>query len=169
MNGLPDSGQASWYVVYTKPRQEFRALEHLENQHFVCFFPTLRQEKNRRGRLETCEEALFSRYLFIRLDQVSSNWSAIRNTRGVIGLVAFGNRYATLPDSWIDEMKSSSSLIERALFMPGECISIASGPLAGLEGILQIAGGDARAIVLLELMSQPQKLRISLEALRKVA
>lgn len=37
--------QPSWYVVQTKPKQEFRALAQLENQQYTCFIPTLKWKK----------------------------------------------------------------------------------------------------------------------------
>ncbi len=146
-----------------------RALEQLGNQGYTCFLPTLLVEKIRGRKLETCEEPLFSRYLFIRLSQATSNWAAIRSTRGVSSLLAFGGRYATLDDSWIEALQNVPSPLRQALFAPGECIAIESGPFAGLEGIYQAPDGEARALILIELMSRPQKLRLPVEALRKTA
>lgn len=169
MNAMSASVAAAWYVIHTKPRQEFRALEHLRNQHYECFLPTIQVKKLRGRKLDMEEEALFSRYLFIRLDRETSNWSALRSTRGVSCVVAFGSRYATLPDSWIDALRTAMPSVQQTLFAPGDCVSIASGPLAGFEGIYHAPDGNARALVLVELMSQPQKLRVSLEMLRKAA
>jgi transcriptional antiterminator RfaH len=57
----------------------------------------------------------------------------------------------------------------RPVFEPGERIAIKSGPFAGLEGLYQLSEGDARAMVLIELMNQPQKLMFAVEMLRKAA
>lgn len=160
---------AGWYVVHTKPRQEFRALEQLQNQGYACFLPTLQKEQIRRGKLTTCVEPLFARYLFIQLSTVTSNWSPIRSTRGISNIVAFGGRYATLPDTFVDTLRSVAEDVQQRLFEPGERVAIASGPFAGLEGIYQVSDGDARAIVLIELLNQSQKLAFGVGALRKAA
>ncbi len=55
-----------WYLVHTKPRQEWCALQNLERQGFECYLPTLPAEKLRQGGLAVEGEPLFSRYLFIR-------------------------------------------------------------------------------------------------------
>jgi transcriptional antiterminator RfaH len=158
----------AWYVVQTKPRQEFRALEQLRNQNYICFLPTLPSEKIRRGRLEESAEPLFARYLFIRLD-AAGNWAPIRSTRGVSRMVAFGNRFATLPDACIDALRNPPEALRRRLFSPGDRVLITDGPFAGLEGIYQAPDGEARALILIELMSQPQKLKFAVEKLRKAA
>ena len=82
-----DSG---WYVVYTKPRQEKRAMESLGNQGFRCFLPTIRVESLHGGNCAMVLEALFPRYLFVFLEAGRINWSAIRSTLGVSHLVCFG-------------------------------------------------------------------------------
>jgi transcriptional antiterminator RfaH len=164
---LPNN--ASWYLVHTKPRQEFRALEQLRNQGYVCFLPTLQAEKIRNGKLETCHEPLFTRYLFIQLNSITSNWSPIRSTRGVTQLVAFGGRFATIPDACVEALRNGPQNVQRRLFETGERVAITYGPFAGLEGIYQLPDGEARALVLIELMSQPQKLKFAVDMLRKVA
>jgi transcriptional antiterminator RfaH len=161
--------QAAWYLVQTKSRQEFRALQQLENQGYTCFLPTLKVEKLVRGKLEATVEPLFSRYLFIRLDSIASRWAPIRSTRGVSNLVSLGGRYATLPDLCIEALKDEPEMAPRRLFNPGERVSIVRGPFAGLEGIYQLSDGDSRALVLIELMNQPQKLKLAVEMLRKAA
>lgn len=158
-----------WYVVQTKPKQEFRALEQLENQRFTCFLPTLLVEKLVRGRLESREEPLFSRYLFLQLNEAASDTAPIRSTRGVSKLVTFGGRFATLPDACVEALQNRPRVAQRSLFSPGERITITQGPFAGLEGIYQLSDGEARALVLIELMSRPQKLTLAVEALRKAA
>lgn len=156
-----------WYVVYTKPGQEFRALQQLQNQNYACFLPTLQIERSRRnGKRETVLEPLFSRYLFIQLNSMTANLTRVRSTRGVSRLVTFGDRPATLPQEFVEALQQPRT-VEQCCFQPGERVAINSGPLAGLEGIYQEPDGDARALILVELMSQPRKLKLAVEMLRK--
>ena len=164
---LPE--RPAWHLLQTKPRQEFRALQQLQNQGYTCFLPTLQIEKLVRGKPETCTEPLFSRYLFIELSAETRNWAPIRSTRGVSKLVTFGNRFATLPDACIEALQSVPGQAPLRLFEPGERVTIIQGPFAGLEGIYQLTDGEARAMVLINLMNQPQKLKFAVDALRKAA
>lgn len=59
---------AAWYVVQTKPRQEYRALENLINQGYECVLPEYQCEQLRQGVRALRNEPLFPRYLFIWLD-----------------------------------------------------------------------------------------------------
>jgi transcriptional antiterminator RfaH len=169
MSELSLPSQISWYVVYSKPKQEFRALEQLENQGFVCFLPTLHIEKITGARRSVCVQPLFSRYLFIRLDAMAGNWSSIRNTRGVTGLVKFGDCFASLPDEFVDTLKNGPQILLSNGFEVGERVAITEGPFGGLEGVYQAADGEARALILIEMLSQPQRLSFAKDALRKAA
>ncbi|MBC7500210.1 MAG: transcription/translation regulatory transformer protein RfaH [Herminiimonas sp.] len=160
---------ASWYVVQTKSRQEFRALEQLENQRYTCFLPTLSNRRIRGGKPQTSIEPLFSRYLFVQLTTHNTNWSPIRSTRGVTSLVAFGGRFATLPNACVDAMRAIPHVKFERAFQAGEKVAVIDGAFAGLEGIYQLSDGTARALLLIDMISQPQKLAFAVNALKKVA
>jgi hypothetical protein len=81
-NNMPEIINAAWYVVHTKPRQETRALENLQNQGFECFLPTMEIEKLRNQRVMRVVEPMFSRYMFIQLDDTTQNWGPIRSNFG---------------------------------------------------------------------------------------
>ena len=157
-----------WYVIHTKPRQEQRALENLQRQGFEAWLPMIELEKVRRSRLTKVTEPMFSRYLFIRLDTTQTNWSPIRSTLGVSKLVSFGNVPAAVPDALIDMLRESPPLTPQRLMNPGDEVQLVDGPLRGLRGIYQQHDGEARAMVLIELLSQPQSIQIELQALRPV-
>jgi transcriptional antiterminator RfaH len=166
MNGSSSLQQAAWHVVHTKPKQEFRALRQLENQGYECYLAILRRETVWRGKRKTCVEPLFARYLFVRLNGISRNWSAISSTRGVSSLLKFGDRFATLPGACIEALQSAPQIMRRN-FEPGERVIVTSGPFAGLEGIYQAPDSEVRAHILIEIMNQPQRLLLATEALRK--
>ena len=157
-----------WYVIHTKPRQEQRALENLQRQGFEAWLPMIELEKVRRSRLTKVTEPMFSRYLFIRLDTTQTNWSPIRSTLGVSKLVSFGNVPAAVPDALINMLRESPPLTPQRLMNPGDEVQLVEGPLRGLRGIYQQHDGEARAMVLIELLSQPQTIQIELQALRPV-
>ena len=165
----------SWYVIHSKPRQEQRALDNLVRQGFECYLPTVAVERLRRGQVSRVVEALFPRYLFIRLgDALDSGkgWGSIRSTQGVSRLVTFGGEAAKAPDHLIETLQAVEDERNgetRRLFTTGEAVQIKSGPFAGLEGVYQMADGEARAFILIELISKQVKLPVKPEELRKLA
>jgi transcriptional antiterminator RfaH len=54
------------------------------------------------------------------------------------------------------------------LFKPGERVHITEVPFAGIEGIYQMANGERRAMVLIELLSKQMRVKIAPAILRKV-
>jgi transcriptional antiterminator RfaH len=169
----PTQGLMHWYLIHTKPRQEQRALDNLLRQGYECFLPMLAVEKLRRGRVHLVQEALFSRYLFIRLGTglVGQGWGPIRSTQGVTRLVTFGSEPAKIETQLVTllrEQQDEAANPAKLLFTPGDLVRIKDGPFAGLQGVYQMTDGEQRAMVLLEILSKPAKLRVAPASLVKV-
>ena len=143
-----------WYAVHSRPKQEHRALENLQNQGYEAWLPLITLEKIRRGRLTEVVEPMFSRYLFIRLDMEHTNWTPIRSTLGVSRLVSFGNRPAPISDVLIQTLRSMPERQSEKLLQSGQAVRVIDGPLKGLEVVYQQADGELRAMVLVDLMSK---------------
>ena len=143
-----------WYADHSRPKQEHRALENLQNQGYEAWLPLITIEKLRRGRLADVVEPMFSRYLFIRLDMEHTNWTPIRSTLGVSRLVSFGNRPAPMSDDLIQALRNMPERAPEKLLQPGQAVRVIDGPLKGLEAVYQQADGELRAMVLVDLMSK---------------
>ena len=149
------------------------ALENLERQGYECYLPTLPSEKLRQGVVTVSQEPLFPRYLFVRLGEGGQGpgWGPIRSTRGVNRLVTFGTEPARVDDGLVDMLRARQAGIARQpqrLFEPGERVQLTETPFAGIEGIYQLADGERRVMVLIELLSKPVLVRASPAGLRKV-
>ncbi|WP_052177681.1 transcription/translation regulatory transformer protein RfaH [Methylotenera sp. G11] len=159
---------AHWYLIYTKPRQEYRALENLQQQAFEVYLPLHQTERLLRGKLRLVEEPLFKRYLFVRFDAHRSPWHTIRNTLGVSELVRTGGQPAIVPAALVQALKQLQPG-PQALYQPGEALQITAGPFRDLLAVFEMQEGDSRAIVLIELLNKMQKISINLNALSKLA
>ena len=163
---------SSWYLIHTKIRQERLALENLERQGFKCFLPLISIEKLRRGSLQVVQEPLFTRYMFIRLGNTldSQSWSPIRSTTGVSRLVTFGQIPAKIDDALIEKIRTSndSAEVKRRHFEPGELVEVTEGPFVGVEAIFQMADGQDRVMVLLNILSKQVKMSIAPASIRKL-
>ena len=163
-----------WYVVHTKPRQEQRALLNLERQGYQCYLPILPLEKIRQKKLVVSEEPLFPRYLFICLDSsmTGKSWRPIRSTLGVSRLVSFGQEPTKIDPTLVETLKRHDEQIRSApdrLFDAGESVVIKDGPFAGIQAVYQMADGESRAMVLIEMLSKPTSIRVEVASLIKVA
>lgn len=161
-----------WYLVHTKPRQEKCALENLQAQGYECYLPTIPSEKLRQGLLTVREEPLFPRYLFIRLSQgyLAKSWAPIRSTKGVSRLVSFGIEPARVDEGLMELLWKQEASVQsepERLFKPGERVCLTEAPFAGIEGIYQIADGERRVMVLIEILSKPVLVRVAPASVRK--
>jgi transcriptional antiterminator RfaH len=161
----------SWYLIHSKPRLEKVALENLERQGYPCYLPVLRLEKLRRGALVVLDEPLFSRYLFVQLDTDSSarSWTPIHSTRGVSRLVRFGVEPARVDDALVAYLRQQQAQEVKRLFEPGQRVQVIEGAFAGVEGVFQIDDGQARAMVLIELLSRQVRLPVAAAQLRALS
>lgn len=161
-----------WYLIHTKPRQERRALQNLEQQGYECYLPMITVEKLKQGMLSLVDEPLFPRYLFIHLDASGSkSWGPIRSTRGVHRLVTFGTQTAVVDDQLIEvlrEQGEATSGQPRRLFSPGERVTVIDGAFAGIEAVYQMIDGESRAIVLIDFMNKATRLGVAPSSLKKM-
>lgn len=163
-----------WYLVHTKPRMEKCALDNLHRQGYECYLPTFPSEKLRQGRLTIADEPLFPRYLFIRLGvgDMAKSWIPIRSTKGVSRLVSFGIEPVLVDDGLIELLRAQEASVQwkpERLFKPGERVRLTEAPFAGIEGIYQMADGERRAMVLIEILSKPVAVRVAPAGLRKAS
>jgi transcriptional antiterminator RfaH len=107
-------------------------------------------------------ESLFPRYLFVRLDDSKEDWAPIRSTRGVVGLVRYGNRTPPVPSDIVDWLQCNvdewGCVPEPAPdYEKGDRLVIKDGPFAGYEGVFYGRRAEDRVTLLLTMMEQPQK------------
>jgi len=149
-------------------------MDNLHRQGYYCYLPTLPSEKLHHGSLTVAKEPLFQRYLFVRLGQgyLDKSWSPIRSTKGVNRLVSFGNEPLRVDDELIALLRKQEESIQaepERLFKSGERVRLTEGPFAGIEGIYQMADGERRVMVLIEILSKPLVVRIAPFSLLKAS
>lgn len=148
-----------WYLVQTKPRQEFIALENLQRQGYATFLPVVQQERLQSGKISVQPMPLFPRYLFVKLEDsfTSKSWAPVRSTRGVSCIVHFGCQPARVDSSVVARLESHQDPARQAvlpLYQAGERVRILRGPFRGLEAVFSMRDGSERAVVLLDLLSR---------------
>jgi transcriptional antiterminator RfaH len=91
----------------------------------------------------------------------------------VLRLVSFGTKPAVVADTLIAELEQQhkSRAIPLAIFQPNDPVVIKHGPFAGVDGIYQhltqMPNGEARAFVLIELLSKSISLAVEPQLLKK--
>jgi transcriptional antiterminator RfaH len=169
------NNQSTWFVVYTKPRQEHIAFENLERQGFRCFLPMAINPYQRRSEKILRIDPLFPRYLFLKANADQQSLGPVRSTRGVATLVRFGMELARLPEVVIKAVNSRCDpetglvKLDPVAAVPGDKVKVFDGPLAGLEGIFKERKGEKRALLLASLLGTESTIEVDAMMLQKTA
>lgn len=155
----------SWYLIYSKPRQERIALDNLDRQGYESYLPLLESRRRQRGRLVDVVEPMFPRYLFVHLSDETDDWGPIRSTIGVINLVRFGMVPGKVPDDLVGALRAAED--ERGLhhlggqeLRAGDRVRISSGVMAGYEAIFQARTSRERVLVLLDIAGKIARVQV---------
>lgn len=165
---------ADWYAVFTKPRQEPIARDHLERQGFQCFLPLAVNPFQRRSLLRPRVEPLFPRYLFLYASAGSQSLGPVRSTRGVTTLVKFGSEPVRVPDPVIGAIRRRCDpetglvRLDPVPVRPGDHVRVFDGPLAGIEGLFEACSGERRALLLIEMMGRQTTVEVDRLLLQKL-
>ncbi|OOY98795.1 transcription/translation regulatory transformer protein RfaH [Solemya velum gill symbiont] len=164
----------TWLAVQTKPRQEQIAVDNLERQGFVVYYPRISKRKRLRGSWQMVTSALFPGYLFLQADLQQQDVSVVRSTVGVAILVRFGTHLVPVPEEVIgflqqhEDSQLQSRVDKEWPHKPGDRVEITEGPFAGLSGIYQVEKDDERIILLLDLLGRQSNITIERTSLGAV-
>ncbi len=159
----------AWYLLYCKRGQLQRAQEHLERQAVNCLTPMITLEKMVRGKRTTVNEPLFPNYLFVEFDPEVIHTTTINATRGVSHFVRLGIHPATVPSSVIHQLSiyQPEDITDPETPYPGDSVVITEGAFEGLQAIFAEPDGEARSMLLLNLLNQQIKQSVKNTDFRK--
>jgi transcriptional antiterminator RfaH len=149
----------SWYLAYTKPKQESVARFNLSNQGFDAYLPLYKAWKKSLDNGTMGFEPMFPRYVFFRPSSPRQSLSAVRSTRGVQSIVRFGFEPATLKQELLDairifeDQRNHSGLDEVSPFQPGSRVRLRDPALRELEGVVHMVSSK-RVAVLIEILGR---------------
>jgi transcriptional antiterminator RfaH len=158
----------TWFAVYTQPHKELLAVQHLRNQNFEVYLPQYQKLSRRAGKAPGIVAApLFPRYLFAGIDTGTQRWRSVNGTRGVIGLVMFGDTPIPVPEAVIAEIRSREDetgyiRLNPPGFRRGQALRIVEGPMADTEALFEEAVDGDRAILLISLLGRMVRTKMPL-------
>ncbi len=159
-----------WYAIYTLPRKEQLASEHLARQGFDVLYPRYMKRRSHARRVSTVSAPLFPRYLFAAFEIADPSWRAIRSTRGVIDLVRNGIDPVPVPDEIIVEIRSRQGedghvvLGKQLQLARGDSFRIDAGPFAAHIAIFEAKRDDDRVVALLSILGRKVTVQMPIDA-----
>ena len=159
----------SWYLLFCKSRQESRAQINLQNQGIEAFFPQLEKQQLINGRRTVKQSPVFPNYLFVRLNAITGNFAAVKNTRGISGFVSYGASYQLVPELLINELKNAQLTQDsNNLPQPGDLVCLNNGSFKDVQAIFKEPDGDMRSILLVNLLNKQIEMSVDNSDVRKV-
>ena len=162
----------SWFIVSTKPKQEFVAERNLKSLGVDIYLPLYNKKKKKDKQKIEVISPLFSGYLFAQFS-LKDLYHKVRYTRGVKAVLGSSQYLWTLPDEKIEDIRSREDngvvvLKKREeVFHNGDPILIDEGDFDGWEGIFfEELPDKERAIIMLTSVSYSSKLIVPKKFLR---
>ncbi|MCL0059096.1 transcription termination/antitermination protein NusG [Dehalococcoidia bacterium] len=158
---MKDDGK-NWYVVHTYSGYEQRTranLEHriesmdVKDKISQVVVPTEDEVEIKGGQRRTVARKILPGYMLVQMKMDEESWNVVRNTPGVTGFVAAGNRPVPLEEEEVEKilnrMKTAVPKI-RIGFSRGENVRIMEGPFAEFIGTvdeINLEKGKVRLMV----------------------
>ena len=157
-----------WIAIYTKSRHEQIVVNELSKKDIESFCPMFKERRQWSDRKKWVHFPLFRSYVFARIHLKENIF--VLQTIGVNKIVKFQNKISIIPDQVINDIKNivdgGYKIQQVDYFIKGDEVSVISGPLKGLNGIIQDLKGDSRLIMKVEAIRQAFSIEISSEQLK---
>jgi transcription termination/antitermination protein NusG len=143
-----------WYAIYTNANHEKRVAQQLQRrsvENFLPIYESARRWKDRRVRLQL---PLFPGYVFVRMS--SRDRLKVLQVPGVAHLVEFGGKPAPVPEEDIQAIRACLAgphgVQPHRYLKRGQRVTVTSGPLAGLTGIVVRQKKSTRFVISFDLL-----------------
>jgi transcriptional antiterminator RfaH len=160
-----------WYLIRTKPRNEYRAAAALSREGSETFFPCVRKPRPQGG---YSEGPLFPSYLFIKCDWERGEGPSVYQLPGILGWVRFDGAVIPVPDDVIWALARRVETINEGgglwtKFQPGDRVRVSSGELESFARVVEEpTSPHSRVRILLEFMGRLVPTKVPVHTLRRL-
>jgi len=161
----------NWFVLTAKHQHEPTVARLLGAKGFEVFQPTYAEVRRWKDRNKTIELPLFPGYVFFcgglerRVEVLA--------TPGVFSVVSFGNDAAEIGAEEIDAIRracdSRLAVRPHPFLTVGDRVSVTTGPLAGVSGILLKHKDACRLVLSIELLGRSAAVEIDAANVERIA
>ncbi len=151
--------EPAWYCLRSQPKHEHIAAAYLRLLDGVTVFcPRFRFQRATRHGLSWVTEAMFPAYLFARFE-LAEMLRQVRCAYGVRDIVRFGDRYPTIKDEALAQLRDHTGVAEvkelNYELSQGDQVRIVQGALVGLEAVVtQGLSAKQRVKVLMDFLGR---------------
>jgi len=157
-----------WFVAHTKPRREKKLAEFCERQGFAINLLCYRSEHKYRGKSVVFEKPLFPGYAFLQVQ--SQQATMVRQNDHVASLLDVFDQstFARQLQEIQAALDSGLEVRQSPIIESGRRVRIRSGPLQGIEGLVESRLGQTTVFLRLDFINQAAAIKINAEALELI-
>lgn len=149
-----------WYVAHTRPRCEKKLAEYCEREGYSATLPCYRSVKKYRGKKVVFFKPLFPNYLFLQLQPTQTRKvyqsDYVANLLHVIDQELFEEQLGDI----LRALDADVEVVLAPSIIQGSRVKIRSGPLRGMEGVVEQRSGQTMVHLRLDFISQAAAVRI---------
>jgi transcription antitermination factor NusG len=153
-----------WFALYVKPKHEKTVATLLGGKGLETFLPTRRRHHKKSKHFDL---PLFPGYVFCRCEP--TKMLPVVSTPGVFLVVGNGRTPQSIPESEIGNvrhmMRSGTDLCPWPYMAEGNEVSVASGPLRGLQGLVVDTTQEKWLVVSLNLLQRSVAVKLDRDSI----
>lgn len=142
-----------WYVIYTKPRNEKKVAERLQQIGITVYCPMVTMIKQWSDRKKKVQIPLMNSYVFVCLEDKERE--KVFQISGVVRYLFWLGKPAMVREEEIsalqEGLKETMTSFEVKGLKVGDLLPISSGPFQGKEGIIKQINKHSLQLILKEL------------------
>jgi len=150
----PTAEEAAWFVCHTKPRCEKKFAALLERETFPHSLPLVATERRYGNRIRRFTKPLFPSYVFARIDEPRRN--RVFQQDLLVRLIHVDDEARFLAQLATIESLVASGLEAtlHPLLRHGARVRIVSGPLKGVEGMIEDPRSPKGVVISMDVLQQ---------------
>ena len=151
------NSELNWYVYYIRGRHEKKIALYIKDTGVTVYLPLHKQQRQWSDRKKWVEVPLFQNYIFVQIKE--KEIFKILKIPGVVKNIKFNNKPAIVNDDtikFIDKLSRLETFVEVENMKPvkGSKVTIMTGPMKGLEGIIAEVRGKKKLLVDVECIAK---------------
>lgn len=161
-----------WYLLQTKPNGHSMACDHLRRQGFDVFLPLITKTTKKNGKFLDFKAPLFPGYLFMGTSMDPVPWKSVNGTRGISAAVTLDGVYRPIHIDIVEGLRcrcDDDGIIQRLNnICPGDRVKVERGTFAEFICTVESIQDDRRAWILIDLLQQKIRSKISINNISKI-
>lgn len=136
-----------WYALYTKSRAEKKVANELNKLGITNYLPIKKELRQWSDRKKWVEVPVISSYIFINIP--AERYNDVFQVNGIVAYVSYKGTAVNIPDHEIEAMRKTienkiSFEVENTTLKKGQEVTLTSGPLKGIKGIVENIQGSKK-------------------------